>query len=254
MAPDSSAAYYRKGFGLKAEVEGTLSADYTGRLVDLLKARDYALSAGGVTVRLAREFGFCYGVERAVEYAYQTRRKFPDRRIVLVGEIIHNPHVNAKLREMGIEILEARNVPLDHHRAVAHILRVQALMRLGLIGGDPSPALVVDQPAAAAIRRKAAHIEVVVGAQDAITKGRALTALADEDLLVATQKCACQMFRCATPLLGKRHDRAGLHPFDAQHIVEFDLLDDPIGCHPIHHIAACLQPPHFVKPGEFACV
>ena len=107
MAQDSSAAYFRKGFGLKSEVEDTLSADYTGRLVDLLKARDYALSAGGVTVRLAREFGFCYGVERAVEYAYQTRRKFPDRRIVLVGEIIHNPHVNAKLREMGIEILEA---------------------------------------------------------------------------------------------------------------------------------------------------
>ena len=60
---------------------------------------------GDVTIRLAREFGFCYGVERAVEYAYQTRRKFPDRRIFLVGEIIHNPHVNARLREMGIEIL-----------------------------------------------------------------------------------------------------------------------------------------------------
>ena len=66
----------------------------------------YTLTAGDTTVRLAREFGFCYGVERAVEYAYQTRRKFPDRRIFLVGEIIHNPHVNDRLREMGIEILE----------------------------------------------------------------------------------------------------------------------------------------------------
>ena len=103
--------YYRKGFGLKAEVEGVLSADYTGRLVDLLKANDYALSAGGVTVRLAREFGFCYGVERAVEYAYQTRAKFPDRRIHLVGEIIHNPHVNAKLRQMGVEILPPSTPP-----------------------------------------------------------------------------------------------------------------------------------------------
>ena len=44
-------------------------------------------------------------MERAVEYAYQTRRKFPDRRLFLVGEIIHNPHVNPKLRDMGIEIL-----------------------------------------------------------------------------------------------------------------------------------------------------
>ncbi|HVE79660.1 MAG TPA: 4-hydroxy-3-methylbut-2-enyl diphosphate reductase, partial [Gemmatimonadaceae bacterium] len=56
-------------------------------------------------VRLAREFGFCYGVERAVDYAYQTRAKFPERRIFLVGEIIHNPHVNDRLRRMGVTIL-----------------------------------------------------------------------------------------------------------------------------------------------------
>jgi 4-hydroxy-3-methylbut-2-enyl diphosphate reductase len=105
--PETTPTYYRKGFGLKAEVEESLAADYSGRLVDLLRARDYTLDAGGVTVRLAREFGFCYGVERAVEYAYQTRTKFPDRRIFLSGEIIHNPHVNIKLREMGIEFLSS---------------------------------------------------------------------------------------------------------------------------------------------------
>jgi 4-hydroxy-3-methylbut-2-en-1-yl diphosphate reductase len=105
MASNDSAMYFRKGFGLKADVQETLATDYSGRLVDLLQTRGYALSAGDVTVRLAREFGFCYGVERAVEYAYQTRTKFPDRRILLVGEIIHNPHVNARLREMGVEIL-----------------------------------------------------------------------------------------------------------------------------------------------------
>ena len=103
-APDPS-TYFRKGFGLKAEVQDELAADYSGRLVDRLRAEDYTLTVGDVTIRLAREFGFCYGVERAVEYAYQTRRKFPDRRIFLVGEIIHNPHVNTRLREMGIEIL-----------------------------------------------------------------------------------------------------------------------------------------------------
>ncbi len=99
--------YYRKGFGLKSEVEDTLSSDYNGQLVDLLRAREYTLCAGDVTVRLAREFGFCYGVERAVEYAYQTRAKFPDRRIFLAGEIIHNPHVNAKLQQMGIVFLRS---------------------------------------------------------------------------------------------------------------------------------------------------
>ena len=103
--PPDSTTYFRKGFGLKAEVQEDLAA-YEGDLVDRMKASDYTLSVGDVTIRLAREFGFCYGVERAVEYAYQTRRKFPDRRIVLVGEIIHNPYVNARLRDLGIEILE----------------------------------------------------------------------------------------------------------------------------------------------------
>jgi len=104
--PDEPATYFRKGFGLKADVQDDLSGDYNGRLVDTLREQDYTLVVDDVTIRLAKEFGFCYGVERAVEYAYQTRRKFPNRRLLLVGEIIHNPHVNAKLRGMGIEILE----------------------------------------------------------------------------------------------------------------------------------------------------
>jgi 4-hydroxy-3-methylbut-2-enyl diphosphate reductase len=100
-----SGSYFRKGFGLKSEIQSELDSDYTGHLVDLLKEREYTLTAGDVTIRLAREFGFCYGVERAVEYAYQARKKFPDRTIYLAGEIIHNPHVNSKLQAMGIEFL-----------------------------------------------------------------------------------------------------------------------------------------------------
>jgi 4-hydroxy-3-methylbut-2-enyl diphosphate reductase len=114
MTTREQATYFRKGFGLKSDVQATLSTDYTGRLVDLLRARDFTLTAGGVTVRLAKEFGFCYGVERAVEYAYQTRAKFPDRRIFLAGEIIHNPHVNAKLREMGIVFLQPGETGFDY--------------------------------------------------------------------------------------------------------------------------------------------
>ncbi len=114
-APATAAAtYVRKGFGLKAEVQNTLAADYTGHLVDLLRARDYTLAAGDTTVRLAKEFGFCYGVERAVDYAYQTRVKFPERRIFLAGEIIHNPHVNEKLREMGVVFLAASGKGFDY--------------------------------------------------------------------------------------------------------------------------------------------
>lgn len=114
VASAAEPSYVRKGFGLKAEVQGVLAADYTGHLVDLLRSREYTLSAADTTVRLAKEFGFCYGVERAVDYAYQTRRKFPDRRIFLAGEIIHNPHVNAKLKEMGIVFLPASGKGFDY--------------------------------------------------------------------------------------------------------------------------------------------
>ncbi len=97
--------YFRKGFGLKGAIEGTLAADYHSRVVDHVRAQGFSLAVGDLTFRLAREFGFCYGVDRAVEYAYETRTKFPDARVFLVGEIIHNPHVNAKLRSMGVEFL-----------------------------------------------------------------------------------------------------------------------------------------------------
>jgi 4-hydroxy-3-methylbut-2-enyl diphosphate reductase len=97
--------YFRRGFGLKAEIEGQLTADYHSTVVEALRAREYQLTVGPLTFRLAREFGFCYGVDRAVDYAYETRRKFPDRRLYLVGEIIHNPHVNQKLHDMGVRFL-----------------------------------------------------------------------------------------------------------------------------------------------------
>ncbi|MGZ8392121.1 MAG: 4-hydroxy-3-methylbut-2-enyl diphosphate reductase [Gemmatimonadales bacterium] len=97
--------YFRKGFGLKSEIAGRLTSDYHSGVVEALRASDFRLVVGPLTFRLAREFGFCYGVDRAVEYAYETRTKFPGRRLFLVGEIIHNPHVNQKLRDMGITIL-----------------------------------------------------------------------------------------------------------------------------------------------------
>src|SRR5688572_27746096 len=100
--------YFRKGFGLKTEIAGQLTADYHSRIVDAVRSNDYRLQVGSLTFRLAREFGFCYGVDRAVEYAYETRTKFPGRRLFLVGEIIHNPHVNQKLRDMGITLLAHR--------------------------------------------------------------------------------------------------------------------------------------------------
>jgi 4-hydroxy-3-methylbut-2-enyl diphosphate reductase len=97
--------YYQKGFGLRSEILPQLNQNYRSQTVDLMRANGFRLEVGGITFLLAAEFGFCYGVERAVEYAYEALAKFPNRRIFLTGEIIHNPHVNHELERMGIRFL-----------------------------------------------------------------------------------------------------------------------------------------------------
>ncbi len=99
------AIVFRKGLDLKEAVAGDLAAAYHSTLVDTVRADSYVHRTGRLTVHLAHEFGFCYGVDRAVDYAYQTRRRFPDKRVFLTGEIIHNPHVNEQLRAKGIRFL-----------------------------------------------------------------------------------------------------------------------------------------------------
>ena len=100
-----SPVIFRRGLDLKHEVAGVLAESYHSQLVEQIKAADYQYHAGRLTVFLAREFGFCYGVDRAVDYAYQARRRFPERTVFLTGEIIHNPHVNDQLRAQGIRFL-----------------------------------------------------------------------------------------------------------------------------------------------------
>ncbi|MGH7504594.1 MAG: 4-hydroxy-3-methylbut-2-enyl diphosphate reductase, partial [Longimicrobiales bacterium] len=97
--------YFRRGLGLKKEIAPVLEAEYHSALVEEVRARGYTMRVDGLTLRLAEDFGFCYGVDRAVDYAYQTTHKFPDRRIFLVGEIIHNPHVNTRLRDSGVTFM-----------------------------------------------------------------------------------------------------------------------------------------------------
>ena len=113
-----SQTYFQKGFGLKSEVGPVLARTYQSTIVERLKTMGYEASAGGISIKLAKEFGFCYGVDRAVDYAYQTRRQFPDRRVFLSGEIIHNPDVNQRLRDMGIEILDESRDTVTRFREV----------------------------------------------------------------------------------------------------------------------------------------
>jgi 4-hydroxy-3-methylbut-2-en-1-yl diphosphate reductase len=104
---------FRKGLDMQHAVAGMLADSYHSAIIDRIKADDFVFRSGRLTVHLAREFGFCYGVDRAVDYAYQTRERFPDRTIYLTGEIIHNPHVNEKLRAMGIQFLTDEADGLD---------------------------------------------------------------------------------------------------------------------------------------------
>lgn len=101
--------YHRKGFGLKDVVDGDLKSAYESDLIAELKEGGNTLTRNGITIRLAEAFGFCWGVDRAVSMAYETRRHFPDRKIWITNEIIHNPLVNSHLRDMGIDFLPLKN-------------------------------------------------------------------------------------------------------------------------------------------------
>jgi len=94
--------YHRKGFGHEAEVSGMLQSEYQSNLVQQIRDNGYILQQGDVTIRLAEAFGFCWGVERAVAMAYETRQHFPTQRIWITNEIIHNPSVNQRLQEMQV--------------------------------------------------------------------------------------------------------------------------------------------------------
>jgi 4-hydroxy-3-methylbut-2-enyl diphosphate reductase len=104
---------FKKGLDLKHEVAHVLEGSYGSSLVATVKASQYQYASGRLLIHLAREFGFCYGVDRAVDYAYQARRRFPDRQVFLTGEIIHNPHVNTQLRDQGIRFLSDPTESLD---------------------------------------------------------------------------------------------------------------------------------------------
>jgi 4-hydroxy-3-methylbut-2-enyl diphosphate reductase len=94
--------YHRKGFGHEAEVAGVMQTAYQSSLIQQIRDNNYRLERGAVTILLAQAFGFCWGVERAVAIAYETRQHFPSERIWITNEIIHNPSVNQHLRDMEV--------------------------------------------------------------------------------------------------------------------------------------------------------
>ncbi|MFP4100891.1 4-hydroxy-3-methylbut-2-enyl diphosphate reductase [Coleofasciculus sp.] len=101
----SSENYHRKGFGHDAEVATQLQSEYQSSLIQQIRDNNYRLKRGNVTIHLAEAFGFCWGVERAVAMAYETRQHFPTERIWMTNEIIHNPSVNQRLQNMNVNFV-----------------------------------------------------------------------------------------------------------------------------------------------------
>ena len=98
------------------QVEKEVKTQYQSQLVNSLKAKKTPLQIENTTLYLAKELGFCYGVDRAIDLAYATRNVFPDKSIYLIGEIIHNPHVNQQLRNKGIVHLPWREMGEEYDK------------------------------------------------------------------------------------------------------------------------------------------
>src|SRR3982751_6966079 len=96
-----------------AAVQEQVEAHYRSDIVDKIRRAGGIVSVGQTTVRLAKQFGFCYGVERAIDLAYAARKVFNDRRLFIVGEIIHNPEVNQQISSLGIKNLTGQNKQAD---------------------------------------------------------------------------------------------------------------------------------------------
>lgn len=93
---------------IMVDVQSQVESHYRSQLVQKIRAAGSVIHAPGLTIRLAKEFGFCYGVERAINLAYASRKVYPDQPIYILGEIIHNPDVNDHLRDMGIRFLSGK--------------------------------------------------------------------------------------------------------------------------------------------------
>ncbi|MGB0548160.1 MAG: 4-hydroxy-3-methylbut-2-enyl diphosphate reductase [Limisphaerales bacterium] len=96
------------------QVKAEVVTHYRSALVEHIRANGSKFAYGKTSVRLAKEFGFCYGVERAIDLAYAARRHFPaEQPVYILGEIIHNPHVNEQIRDMGVTFLTGSHKAAD---------------------------------------------------------------------------------------------------------------------------------------------
>jgi 4-hydroxy-3-methylbut-2-enyl diphosphate reductase len=99
--------FYRNGFKeQRKDVEATMEGQFKSQVVDELKANKFVMERDGVKVHLASDFGFCWGVERSIALAYEAVRHFPDRKVHITNELIHNPEVNDNLHAMNVNFIQ----------------------------------------------------------------------------------------------------------------------------------------------------
>ena len=99
--------FHRRGFKeVRDKVENTITEQYQSPLVDDLKSNNFVIEKEGVKVYLAKDFGFCWGVERSIALAYEAVEHYPDRKLHITNELIHNPEVNDRLTEMNVGLIE----------------------------------------------------------------------------------------------------------------------------------------------------
>lgn len=112
-------------------VQAEVETHYRSIIVEKIRAQGSVLTVGNTTVRLARDFGFCYGVERAIDLAYAARKVFADRQVYLLGEIIHNQEVNRQLTEMGVI-----SIPISEHESAISTLKSDDVVIVPAFGAE----------------------------------------------------------------------------------------------------------------------
>ncbi|OMO63438.1 LytB protein [Corchorus olitorius] len=131
--------YNKKGFGRKQETLELMNREYTSDIIKKLKENGNEYTWGNVTVKLAEAYGFCWGVERAVQIAYEARKQFPDERIWITNEIIHNPTVNKRLEEM-----EVKNIPVEEGQKQFDVVNKGDVVVLPAFGAAVDEMLVLN--------------------------------------------------------------------------------------------------------------
>lgn len=99
--------FHRRGFKeVRDDVEKSMDEQFKSQLVDELKTNNFVIEKDGVKVHLAKDFGFCWGVERSIALAYEAVEHFPGKTVHITNELIHNPEVNDNLHDMDVQFIE----------------------------------------------------------------------------------------------------------------------------------------------------